>query len=566
MKWTQTLIPTFRENPSEAEVESHRLMVRAGLIRKLFSGVYSYLPLGWRSLYKVMNIIREEMDRAGAIELYMPVLQPKELWEESGRADAFGELMCQFRDRAGRVNFLGPTHEEVITDIVRREIRSYRQLPITLYQIQTKFRDEMRPRFGVIRSREFLMKDAYSFDRDWKGLEVSYQAMYDAYCRIFSRCGLKYVVVEADPGAMGGDVSHEFMVPTDAGEDIIMSCDTCGYAANREKAESVSTLPYEPEAFKEMENVSTPGISTIEQVSRFLNIPPLRLVKTLIYTHNGKAFAVLIRGDHEVSPIKLARTFPGETIAMADAFIIENVTGAPVGFAGPVGLDVEIIADRSVVGLTNFVTGANKADMHTINVNIGRDFEVSRVMDLRYAVEGDRCVNCGNPIVGSRGIEVGHLFKLGTKYSSALGAKYLDEHGTEHLMIMGCYGIGVNRILASAIETSHDDDGVIWPMQIAPYHVHVLPVNMKNETIVSIASRLHDELISAGIEVLMDDRDVSPGVKFKDADLIGLPIRITVGKHAVTGGNVGIKRRADREEHLVSEREVVARVRKIVEE
>ena len=561
MKWSQTLIPTLKEDPSEAEITSHKLMIRSGAIRKLLSGVYSYLPLGTRVLNKVVKIIREEMDRTGAVEVYLPALQPLELLKESGRIDVFGQDLISFADRHGRKIALGPTHEEVITHLIRNEISSYRQLPITLYQIQMKFRDEVRPRFGVLRSKEFLMKDAYSFEVDEEGLEESYRKMYDAYSRIFDRCGLNYIAVEADSGAMGGDVSHEFMVPSEVGEDLLARCAECGYSVNNERAEPAPLHP-EQSGPEEMSNVSTPNVTTIEQVSKFLQVQPDKLVKTLIYKVGDEPVAVLVRGDHEVNEARLVKVLGQDGIALADEETIVNITGAPMGFAGPVGLDIQIIADQAVSVLKNCVTGANKADTHLVNVNPGRDFKINRVDNLRYVIDGDRCTKCGEKFVISHGIEVGHVFKLGTKYSKAFDAKFLDSSGVQRPILMGCYGIGVNRIIAALIENSHDKDGIIWPLEIAPYQVLVLPLNVNDEACMNAALRLHDELEAAGVEILLDDREQRPGAKFKDADLIGIPYKLVLGKKFQEGGEVEIQSRKGGEASFVPLEAAVTEMKK----
>lgn len=567
MRWTQTFIPTLREKPYDAEVASHVLMLRAGLIRKLSAGVYSYLPLGWRSLRKAAEIVREEMDRAGALEVLLPALQPMELWEESGRTKDFGEDLLTAVDRHGKRNVLGPTHEEVITDLVRNHINSYRQLPKNFYQIQTKFRDEIRPRFGVIRSREFLMKDAYSFDADQESLRRSYQQMYEAYCRIFTRCGLTYVVVEAEAGAIGGDVNHEFMVPTEAGEDIIVSCPGCGYAANRERAAAAAPEPASgPEAQEAASPrlVETPGMTTIDAVSGFLGVSADRLIKTLVYVADGEPVLALVRGDHELNEVKLARALGARELAMADPQTIERATGAPVGFAGPVGLGLRMVADPAVMSLTDAVTGANQADAHLVGVRPGRDFQPDLVADLRYVVPGDRCRRCGGELVISHGIEVGHIFQLGTKYSQALGATYLDDAGQAHPILMGCYGIGVNRIVAAAIEISHDEAGIIFPISIAPYEVLLLAVNTEDSEVMDTAERLYRQLKEAGLEVLFDDRDASPGVKFNDADLVGIPVRVTVGRRGLRRGEVEIKLRREPQPRSVPLSQTVERTAEVV--
>ncbi len=566
MKWTQTLIPTLKESPSEAEIDSHKLMIRAGLIRRITAGAYAYLPLGTLVLNKVINIVREEMNRAGAIEVFLPALQPLHLLEESGRLAVFGEDLITFKDRHGKISALGPTHEEIITDIVRNEVNSYRQLPMTFYQIQTKFRDETRPRFGVMRSKEFIMKDAYSFDADYEGLNKSYQLMYDAYCRLFTRCGLKYIIVEADSGAMGGDVSHEFMVPSPVGEDVLILCPKCGYSANRERAES-APIPAENQAtLLPTKEVATPGKHTIQEVGDFLKVSPGQMVKTMIYVANGQPIAVLLRGDHEVNETKLGKLLGQKEVALADHKTIEHVTGAPVGFAGPMGLKTKIIADQAASVLRNFVAGANKADMHTLNVNPERDFKIDQVANLRFVAQGDRCTNCNHELEISQGIEIGHVFKLGTKYSDALKAVYLDANGKSTSMIMGCYGIGVNRIIASLIEKSHDENGIIWPLSITPYHVAVIPINMNDAAIVQAANQIYAEMMGVpGIDVLVDDRDHRPGVKFKDADLIGVPIKIIIGKKFVETKEVEIKLRKSGEAFLVKLEDVKSKVKSLLE-
>ena len=544
MKWSQTFIPTLKENPSDAEVESHKLMIRSGMIRKLSAGVYSYLPLGTRILNKVVNIIRDEMDKSGAIELFLPALQPLTLIELSGRIDAFGDDLLRMKDRHKRDIALSPTHEEVITDLVKNEVSSYKQLPLILYQIQTKFRDEARPRFGVLRSKEFLMKDAYSFDIDTDSLNKSYQKMYDTYCRIFERCKLNYLAVEADSGAMGGDVSHEFMIPNENGEDVIVKCRNCDYSANMEKAESSPIESKDDITLEELKEVSTPEMTTIKEVSDFLGIEPDKMVKTLIYTHNSGNVAVLVRGDHDVNESKLAKVISGGEITLADEDAVVKLTNSPVGFAGPIGLKTQVIADQAVSMMMNCVVGGNKADTHIINANQERDFNIDMVTDIRYVTEGDRCPKCNDALDISHGIELGHVFKLGTRYSDSLGAKFLDSNGKEQPIIMGSYGIGVNRILAATIEKSHDSNGIIWPLPLAPYEVLVVPINIKDDVIMDTATKIYDDLCEEGVEVLLDDRDQRPGFKFKDADLIGVPIRITVGKRLKETGELEIKLRS----------------------
>jgi len=565
MRWTQFFIPTVRETPAEATAPSHRLMIRAGLIRQVAAGSYIYLPLGWRALRKVARIIREEMDRAGAIELHMPAMQPVELWEESGRTVSMGATLIRLPDQPWRKGtVLGPTHEEVVTDIVRSFISSYRQLPITLYQIQTKFRDEQRPKSGVLRTREFLMKDAYSFDADKHGLDASYQKMYDAYCRIYRRCGLPYVVVEAESGPIGGDASHEFMVETPAGEDVMMRCGSCGYAANVERGEPHPLAGEEGAALEPPREVHTPELRTIDQVCGFLKRPPASMIKTLVYrTAHDATIVALVRGDHEVNEPKLARAARTARVELADADIIQNLTAAKVGFAGPQGLagrGARIIADQAVSVMRNAASGANRTDYHVVGLNPGRDFAPDLVADIRNAVPGDRCVRCGSELLFRTCIEVGHVFKLGTKYSDAMKARFLDERGQAHPMIMGCYGIGVNRVMAAAIESHHDEAGIRWPVSIAPFEVLIVALDSEDERVMSVATRLHDELAAAGVDVLLDDRDLRPGPKFKDADLIGVPFRVTVGKKSLADDKVEIKRRDADDVEKVSPASAAARL------
>ncbi|MFZ1948244.1 MAG: proline--tRNA ligase [bacterium] len=541
MRWSEFFVPTIKETPSEAEIVSHKLMLRAGMIRKLSAGVYSMLPLGLRVAKKVENIVREEMNRAGGLEILMPVLSPAELWQESGRWDVYGKELMRVKDRHDRFFALGPTHEEVVTDIVRREVRSYRQLPLTLYQIQTKFRDEVRPRFGVVRSREFIMKDAYSFHRDHQCLARTYDRMYEAYTRIFKRCGLKFGPVEADSGAIGGDVTHEFMVFAENGESQVFACE-CGYAATVDRAEGEAPVHPSGAAPAALEKVATPGMRTVEEVTAFLGKQPWELLKTIIYSAGGKYVAVLVRGDREINEAKLAKVLGGVAPVMATPEEIAKVTGGPLGFSGPVGLEgVRVIADLTVSGMVNMVAGANQADAHLVNVNITRDFTPGETHDVAVALEGDKCRRCGRPLSTWRGIEVGQIFKLGTKYSDALKAYFLDEHGEEMPFVMGCYGIGVTRTVAAAIEQHNDKDGIAWPVTIAPFEVLVLPTNVSDADLASSAERIYGGLKEAGLEVLLDDRDERPGTKFKDADLVGVPFRITVGERAAKEGMVEIR-------------------------
>ncbi|NQT47196.1 MAG: proline--tRNA ligase [Candidatus Omnitrophica bacterium] len=564
MRWKETLIPTLKEVPADAETVSHILMVRAGLIRKLGAGTYSYLPLGLKVIQKINTIIRQEMDAVGAQEILMPALQSPELWKRTGRFDLIKEIMFQFKDRHGKVNLLGPTHEEVVTDIVAKEVRSYKQLPLMLYQIQTKFRDEPRPRFGILRSREFIMKDAYSFNKDWDDLDKSYKKMYDAYCRIFDRCGLKYVAVEADAGFMGGDVSHEFMVPAEKGEDLIIVCESCGYAASREKAECAKVDAKKKSAKEnKLKEVSTPGVSTVEGVAALLKTKESQLIKTLIYIAGGKPIAVLLRGDHEVNEAKLKRYLGCTLLEMAEEKAIKDATGGPLGFSGPVGLKgVKIVADHAVLSVVDGVTGANKKDTHLVNVNVGRDFKVKEWADLRYFVDGDICPKCSKKPKVTNAIEIGHTFKLGTKYSKSLGARYLDEKGAEHDIIMGCYGIGVNRIAAAAIEGGNDKDGIIWPISIAPYAIAVMPLNTMNNDLSKAAEDIYNQLRDNGLDVIIDDRDERAGIKFKDADLVGFPIQVILGERNIAKGKVEMKLRKTGKSEVIDMKKVVEEIKK----
>lgn len=551
MRYSNYFIPTYKEVPAEAEIISHQLMLRAGLVRKLTSGIYTFLPAGLKCIRKVEHIIREEMNRSGAVEVLMPAVQPAELWQESGRWDHYGPELLRFRDRHNREACLGPTHEEVITDLVRREIHSYKQMPINFYQIQTKFRDEIRPRFGVMRCREFSMKDAYSFDVDEAGADKSYRVMYETYTNIFRRCGLKFRAVEADTGPIGGSFSHEFMVLANTGEDQIVNCLQCDYAANLEKAEvnlekerSASRFD---EDMKPMEEVDTPDIKTVEEVTSFLSITPDQLIKTLIFRSNGEEIAALVRGDHELNESKLKNLLGLDHVELADPDFVAAVTGAPMGFAGPVGLKVKMVADHAIKEMKNFVTGGNKQDLHLRNVNLDRDFHADLFGDLRIITAEDPCPRCGSKINFGRGIEVGHVFKLGIKYSNAMGAVFLGEHGQEKPIVMGCYGIGVARTVAAAIEQNHDNDGIIFPIPLAPFEVVILPLQMHETEVVEAAERLYKELSEAGRDVLLDDRDMRAGIKFKDADLLGTPVRVTVGIRNLKNGQVEMKVRSEAE-------------------
>lgn len=531
MRMSNLLMPTLREVPAEAEIASHRLMLRAGLIRKLAAGIYSYLPLGLRTLKKVEQIVREEMDRAGAQELLMSALLPAEAYQASGRWDVFGPSMFKLKDRGERDFCLGPTHEELFTQCVIDNVKSYKEYPMTLYQIQTKYRDEGRPRFGVIRSREFVMKDAYSFDLDEKGLDESYKKMYDAYNRIFTRLGLDFTVVDADSGAMGGSGSQEFMVKSPVGEDGIAYCDACGYAANYEKCECIPQLAEQIEGDLELEKIVTPNAHTIDELVESLGMAAHNFAKTIIYKADDKYIAAMVRGDRDVNEVKL-KNLVGcrDDLELAEPAIVRDITNAQVGFAGPINLGIPIYLDKEVEMMKNFVVGANETDMHYKNVNINRDFTPDVIADIRVVVTGDKCPKCGGTIKSEQGIEVGHIFKLGTKYSDALGLKYLDEEGKQQTVIMGCYGIGVTRCVAAAVEQMHDENGIIWPVSIAPYQAIVVPANYKDEEQMAAAEKLYNELSDAGVEVLLDDRAERAGVKFKDADLIGIPVRVVVGK------------------------------------
>jgi prolyl-tRNA synthetase len=566
MRYSEMHLPTGREVPSDAEVISHQLMIRAGMIRKLTSGIYSYLPLGYRVIRKVEQIVREEMDRAGAQEVHMPMVQPAELWQESGRWVHYGSELLRFRDRHERQYCLGPTHEEVITDLVRNDVKTYRQLPRNLYQIQTKFRDEVRPRFGVMRCREFGMKDAYSFDADEAGAQKSYEKMFAAYNNIFRRCGLRFRPVEADSGSIGGKYSHEFMVMAESGEDAMIFCEKCSYAANLEKAEvakpekkNVSSKDWMP-----LENVHTPNVRSIEEVSSFLKVEPENIVKTLIFNADGQPCAVLVRGDQEVNEVKVKNYLGVNELELADDEMIKKVTGAPRGFAGAVKIKARIIADYSIMNMVNFVTGANKEDYHLKNVNFERDFKAESFADLRVIEKNDNCPRCGSKIKFARGIEVGHVFKLGTKYSQAMKATYLDKDGQEKTMIMGCYGIGIGRTVAACIEQNYDDHGIIWPMPLAPFHVVITPVNVNEKNIFAVAEKLYDKMIAEGIEVIFDDRDERAGVKFNDADLIGIPLRITVGQKNLGQGKVEMKIRKTGENKLYEVDKIVGEVKSYI--
>ena len=541
MRVSETLIPTLREDPGEAETVSHRFMLRAGMIRKVAAGIYTYLPLGLRVLRKIEKIVREEMNRAGAQEVLMPVASPAELWRETGRWDFYGKELLRFKDRHERDFCLGPTHEEVITDLFRREVRSYRQMPLNFYQIQTKFRDEIRPRFGLMRGREFIMKDAYSFDRDEAGARLSYQKMYEAYNRIFARCGLTFRPVEADTGLIGGTSSHEFMVLAETGEETIVYSGEGTYAANVERAEVLAPEPAELPALRPLTAVSTPGRRTVEEVTSFLNIAPAQLVKTLLYSTGKETVAVLVRGDHAVNEIKVKRLLGATDIELVAPELVPQLTGAPVGYVGPVGLKkIRILADWAVKAMANFAVGGNQPDTHYVDANWNRDFTVDQFTDLRNAQAGDPSPRNDGTLKTAKGIEVGHVFMLGTKYSQAMKATFLDAQGQEQLAVMGCYGIGVSRVAAASVEQNHDAKGIKWPIPIAPFHVTLLPLS-QSEQVSQLAGSLYRSLQESGIEVLWDDRDERAGVKFNDADLIGAPFHLVIGEKGLAQGQVELK-------------------------
>ena len=530
MRYSQYFLPTLKETPGDAEVVSHQLMARAGMIRKVAAGVYDYLPFGLRVIRKVENIVREEMNRAGAIELLMPAVNPADLWQQSGRWQEYGKELLRFKDRKETDFCIGPTHEEVVTEIVRGTVNSYRQLPLNLYQIQTKFRDEIRPRFGLMRGREFIMKDAYSFDVDDAGADVSYKKMYDAYRRIFERCGLKFRAVEADSGAIGGSFSHEFMVLAETGEDAIVSCNCCDYAANVEKAELRAPIGEAPAPAMELGKVATPNLKSIEDVAAFLNENPQKMVKTLMLQNEREEnVAVLLRGDHKLNEVKLCNFLDCNHLQMADEALVRKLTGAPTGFSGPIGLTCRVLADQELAIMRDFGLGANEENFHLTGANHGRDFQVEAFVDLREAMAGDPCPRCEGKLESWRGIEVGHVFKLGSKYSDKMHATVLDDQGKERTLIMGCSGIGIGRTAAAAIEQNHDENGITWPMPLAPFTVIVTLLNPNDETVLGAGEALYDQLVAEGLEVLLDDRDERPGSKFKDAELLGIPLRVTVG-------------------------------------
>ncbi len=565
MRTSQLYAPTLREVPAEAEVISHKLMLRAGMIRKAAGGLYTYLPLAWRTIRKIEQIIREEMDAAGGQEIAMPIVQPSELWKETGRWEVYGDEMFRVNDRHGREFCLGPTHEEMVTSIVRDEVRSYKQLPLMLYQIQNKYRDEIRPRFGLMRGREFIMKDLYSFDKDEEGMRVSYKKMYDAYTNIFTRCGLKFRPVEADNGAIGGGGSHEFTVLADAGESNIAYCEKCDYAASDEKAE-LKAIRAEGEELLPLEKVATPGTKTIALVADYLKVPVEKTIKAVAYQNEkDEVILVFVRGDHEVNEVKVQNAVGAIALRMADETAIRGIGGEP-GFMSPIGIKkgTKIVVDATVMEMQNAVAGANEVDVHYKNVTPKRDFGEPIIADLRLVQEGDPCPHCGAPLKMTRGIEAGQVFMLGTKYSEALHATFLDESGKEKPLVMGCYGIGVGRTMAAAIEQNNDKDGIIWPRAIAPFEVVVVPVNAKVPEQLELAEKIYGELKTAGVDVLLDDRKERAGVKFKDCDLIGYPIRVTVGPKAVEEGMIELRIRKSGETFNEPQKNYLAKVQELL--
>ncbi|MDY0390402.1 proline--tRNA ligase [Desulfobulbus oligotrophicus] len=567
MRYSQMLLPTTRETPAEAEVISHQLLVRGGFIRKLTSGMYTYLPLGVLALQRVANIVREEMNRAGAQEILMPMVQPGDLWMESGRWKKYGPELLRFRDRHDRDYCLGPTHEEVVTDIARRELHSYRQLPVNLYQIQTKFRDEIRPRFGLMRGREFMMKDAYSFDSDDSGANLSYETMRQAYVRIFQRCGLEFRAVEADSGTIGGSFSHEFMVLAEAGEDTLVICDACLYAANVEKAAIAPRQPVaQSVALMEMTRVATPGMKQVDTVADFLSVNATDIIKTMIYQADGVLVAALVRGDRKVQTVKLKNLLgAGEIESLTDEQVWQQAR-LPLGYVGPVGLPLKIIADQEVMAMINAVAGANEKGYHYTGVNPGRDFQPAVVGDLRQVAADDSCPLCAGRLRLTEGIEVGHIFKLGTSYSEVMKASFQDSDGLDKPFIMGCYGIGVSRVVAAAIEQNHDDRGIVFPVPLAPFQVIILNLGPKEDDYCQAAERLYTELRDGGLDVLYDDRDERPGSKFNDADLIGIPFRLTVGKTFAKEGKVELKIRKTGETRILTMEAMVSEVTELVKQ
>ena len=566
MRMSRLFFHSLKESPQDAEVPSHILMIRSGMIMRLASGIYHYLPLGFKVLQKIEKIVREEMDEAGGQELLMPALNPAEIWRESGRWNDMGENMFRLKDRGKHDFCLGMTHEETVTEIVRKRVKSYRELPVMLYQIQTKFRDEPRPRGGLIRGREFIMKDAYSFHASWEDLQKTYERMYEAYSRIFTRCGLKFKVVEADSGTMGGDFCHEFMIASPFGEDTMFFCPACGYAANLELTYFYQPpTPENDESGELPEKISTPGVSTIEQLVNYLKLPAHNFIKTLIYKIEDRFVAVLVRGDRELNEVKLRKALKVKVLEMASAEEIEQATGGPLGFSGPLGLKgITVIADTEIVGMKNAVVGANQLDCHYRNVAYGRDFKPDVIEQVRNSATGDLCPKCHTEMVMERSIEIGHIFQLGTKYSQAMGADFQDENGDEKPLIMGCYGIGVSRMASAVIEGSSDKDGIIWPVSIAPYQAIVVPVMATNQEQMQAADQVYRDLKNEGIESLLEDRDLRPGVKFKDADLMGIPFRLTIGDKTLPNGELELKNRRTGEVNLVKIQEAAKLVKEYI--
>lgn len=554
MKITDFFIPTLREDPQDAEIDSHKLMIKAGLIRKMAAGVYSFLPLGLKALKNVEKIIREEMDKSGALELLFPAIMPKELWDETGRWDIYGDEMLKLKDRKGRFFCLGPTHEEAVVDLARKELRSYKDLPKIFYQIQTKYRDEIRPRFGLMRAREFLMKDAYSFDTSEENLEKSYKKMYDAYINIFKRCELDVIPIEADSGAIGGKVSHEFVVISElGGESEFVLCPKCGYAANTEAAKSADVEEFVDEPLLPLEKIKTFENKTIDEVANFLNLPKSKLAKSLVYKIDGRFILAVVRGDDELNEVKLKNYFSAKNVELANDEEVFSIFNAHLGAIGPVNSPIDVIADKRVIKMRNFACGANEDGFHLINVNVKRDFIPRYIEDIRVVKKGDSCPKCGTPLEKFNGIELGHTFKLGTKYSEKMNATFLDADGKEKFFIMGCYGIGVGRTLQAIIEKFHDDKGIIWPINIAPFKALIIPINMSDEEITNASMNLYNALISEGIEVLIDNRaELSAGEKFNDADLIGIPLQIIVGRALKKDGKFEIKVRKTNERYLLN--------------
>ncbi|MGV7928456.1 MAG: proline--tRNA ligase [Spirochaetota bacterium] len=565
MRFTRYLVPTLREDPSDAVVMSHRLMLRAGLIRKESAGMYLYLPLGFRVLRKITDIVREEMERAGALEFLMPELTSADLWKESGRWDAMGKEMIRIKDRNGLEYALAPTHEEAFTAAVRSIVSSYRDLPLNAYQINTKFRDEIRPRYGVMRSKEFIMKDAYSFDMDEEGLERSYQAMRKAYRNIFNRCGIETIPVEADTGAMGGSNSEEFMVASEVGEEVLLLCAACGYKANQERAEYRRPEAAPAGETEELRAVDTPNVRTIDELAAFFKRDADAFLKSIVYLADGRPVMAVVPGGREINEVKLKNALGALELELAPDSVVEEVTGAPVGFAGPISeKNVRTICDLSIRAARNAITGANEKDRHYAGVNPGRDFIIKEEADITSAVKGDACPRCGAPLDERKGIEVGHIFKLGYKYTKSMNLTVLDENGKAVHPIMGCYGIGVNRTMAAVIEQHNDEKGIAWPMTVAPFQVHLVGIAKSDEEI-SAVEEIYEMLANAGIEVLYDDRRASPGVKFADADLIGMPIRVTVGKSYFKDGEIEVKLRRESEVARVAKDAFIGHIRGLVE-